>query len=266
MSAEWYVSQNGQQTGPFTPAQLKQMAATGNLTPTDLVTKAGSKQWTPAQQIKGLSFAGNSAVQADLPPLPVPKLPPLPVPQLPPLPLPTTASAVVAPRTNQPSVLLLVSGAVAGIFLIFCLGIGTIQFIGRKSDKVFVTTPVSMPTASKEPTEPTEAEAREKLSLALYLWKGGRYGQELIGSLTSHKVEFVDPDNTDGFVLHRYDIERCLRDSLLKRWTITASLVFSLKDSGQFIRYEREYIVAYPDERGVSRITVRLRGVAEPVR
>lgn len=76
MTAQWYVSQHGKQLGPFTPMQLQEMASAGKLTPDDLVTQAGGSKWTPAKQVKGLSFR-SAAVQPTLPPLP-PLLPPLP--------------------------------------------------------------------------------------------------------------------------------------------------------------------------------------------
>ena len=44
--ADWYYTQNGEQRGPVSPAQLKQLAQSGQLQPTDLVFKEGGKEWT----------------------------------------------------------------------------------------------------------------------------------------------------------------------------------------------------------------------------
>lgn len=45
--AQWYYSRGGQQTGPVTIDQLRQMAATGQITPQDLVWRDGMAQWQP---------------------------------------------------------------------------------------------------------------------------------------------------------------------------------------------------------------------------
>jgi hypothetical protein len=67
---EWHYSRNGNQVGPVTAADLKRLASTGQLSPTDLIWKEGWEDWKPAAGIKGLF---NDA----LPSTPVP--PPLPV-------------------------------------------------------------------------------------------------------------------------------------------------------------------------------------------
>src|SRR4051812_34881498 len=64
MSTEWYYSQGGQQVGPVTSEQLKGLAASGQITPADLVWKDGMPEWTPAARVKGLFAAA-----------PVPSLP-----------------------------------------------------------------------------------------------------------------------------------------------------------------------------------------------
>lgn len=58
MPSEWYYTVNGQQApAPINDAQLKQMAASGQLQPTDMLWKDGMANWVPASSIKGL-FAG----------------------------------------------------------------------------------------------------------------------------------------------------------------------------------------------------------------
>jgi hypothetical protein len=68
MAQEWYVTLNGQQTGPLGAEQLKQMAASGQLQPTDMIWKQGMQNWVPAKSLKGLSFGGAPAPA----PLPAP--------------------------------------------------------------------------------------------------------------------------------------------------------------------------------------------------
>lgn len=69
--AGWYFSRNGQNSGPYSSAQLQQLAATGQLSPTDLVWKEGMQQWLPATSIKGL-FAKPSSPVSPAPPCPGP--------------------------------------------------------------------------------------------------------------------------------------------------------------------------------------------------
>jgi hypothetical protein len=58
MSNEWFYTTNGQQAAaPVSNSQLRQMAASGQLQPTDLVWQEGLPNWMPASTIKGL-FAG----------------------------------------------------------------------------------------------------------------------------------------------------------------------------------------------------------------
>ena len=52
--AEWHYSRGNEQHGPVSSAQLKQMAAAGELLPTDLIWKDGMPGWIAAGKIKGL--------------------------------------------------------------------------------------------------------------------------------------------------------------------------------------------------------------------
>ena len=52
--SQWYYSRNGEKFGPLSSEQLKQLAASGQLFPTDLIWKEGMKEWQPAVKVKGL--------------------------------------------------------------------------------------------------------------------------------------------------------------------------------------------------------------------
>jgi hypothetical protein len=71
MAQEWYYSQNGQKRGPVSGADLKQLAASGKLQPTDLIWKQGMEKWVPARLVKGL-------FPPAAPPVGTPAPPPLP--------------------------------------------------------------------------------------------------------------------------------------------------------------------------------------------
>jgi hypothetical protein len=67
MANEWHYTLNGQQAAtPVSAAQLKQLAVSGQLKPTDLVWQDGMFDWVPAGSIKGLfpglKGLGDSAV------------------------------------------------------------------------------------------------------------------------------------------------------------------------------------------------------------
>ena len=51
MAEQWYYAKGGQRSGPSTEAQLQQLAACGQLQPTDLVWKKGMAEVTQASQI-----------------------------------------------------------------------------------------------------------------------------------------------------------------------------------------------------------------------
>jgi hypothetical protein len=68
MASDWYYTRNGQQApGPVSSAQLKQLAAAGQLKPDDLVWKQGLPNWVPANTLKNLF----PAAPAPAPPPPV---------------------------------------------------------------------------------------------------------------------------------------------------------------------------------------------------
>ena len=59
MSQEWYFTWDGQKLGPVSGAQLKQLASSGRLKPTDKVCKKGMEKWVTASSVKGLFRAGD---------------------------------------------------------------------------------------------------------------------------------------------------------------------------------------------------------------
>jgi len=72
MEAPWYFAQQGQRVGPVSSTQLKELAASGRLQPSDLVWKEGMAQWAAASEIKGLfPTATQAAAPETPPPLPV---------------------------------------------------------------------------------------------------------------------------------------------------------------------------------------------------
>ncbi|MGO9110541.1 MAG: DUF4339 domain-containing protein, partial [Thermoguttaceae bacterium] len=85
MADQWYYSRQGQQCGPVTPEQLKQLAATGQLQSTDLVWKQGMAGWVAASEIKGLLLETTAHQTIPAPPPPpvsqeAPSMPHLAVP------------------------------------------------------------------------------------------------------------------------------------------------------------------------------------------
>jgi hypothetical protein len=54
MSEQWYYSRGDTTVGPVSALDLKHLASSGQLAPTDLVWKEGMRDWLPAEQLKGL--------------------------------------------------------------------------------------------------------------------------------------------------------------------------------------------------------------------
>jgi hypothetical protein len=64
MSREWLYSHNGKEHGPVSTDQLKELAQTGALLPTDTVWTEGITTWRQASKAKGLTFATQPTVAA----------------------------------------------------------------------------------------------------------------------------------------------------------------------------------------------------------
>lgn len=71
MAQDWYVIAGGQQVGPISAQQMRDMAASGQLQPTDTVWKEGMPNWVPAKSVKGLPFASGGAGGALQPQAPI---------------------------------------------------------------------------------------------------------------------------------------------------------------------------------------------------
>ena len=54
MANLWHCKRQDKQFGPFSDQQLKQLAASGKLQPSDMVQREGTDQWVPANRLKGL--------------------------------------------------------------------------------------------------------------------------------------------------------------------------------------------------------------------
>lgn len=63
MASEWFYAKDGKQFGPVAPAELKGMATSGLLDPTDLIWKEGMADWKPANSVANL-FSAAPAVSA----------------------------------------------------------------------------------------------------------------------------------------------------------------------------------------------------------
>lgn len=54
MGEMWYYTRGGTAVGPVSALELKRLASSGQLTPTDLVWKEGMSDWVAAEQLKGV--------------------------------------------------------------------------------------------------------------------------------------------------------------------------------------------------------------------
>jgi hypothetical protein len=64
MADEWFIARDKTKDGPYSTAQLKNLASQGRIQPTDMLTKDGMGKWVLASRIKGLL----PATQAPSPP------------------------------------------------------------------------------------------------------------------------------------------------------------------------------------------------------
>ena len=77
MSSQWYYFKGDERLGPFSSSELKGLASTGRLVPTDNVWKEGMEKPFPAIRLKGLFQASTAAVNN--PATEEPKQSPLPI-------------------------------------------------------------------------------------------------------------------------------------------------------------------------------------------
>ncbi len=76
MAQQWHYLVNGQQHGPVSEAELKELVAAGKLQPADLVWKQGMSQWVAAGSVQELFPPVAVAVPVTPPPPPQPPPPP----------------------------------------------------------------------------------------------------------------------------------------------------------------------------------------------
>ncbi|NQT12289.1 MAG: DUF4339 domain-containing protein, partial [Planctomycetes bacterium] len=82
----WYYEVLGEETGPLSTVQLRELAQSGFITPDVQVRKGADGRWLPAAQVEGLFDKADLAAAASLPPIPKPP------------PAPTAAPSPVAGR------------------------------------------------------------------------------------------------------------------------------------------------------------------------
>lgn len=73
MATEWYYSKDGQQVGPVSANDLKQLVAGGKLQSADQIWKKGMADWVPVSSVKGLFPLPPSPPQHTPPPPPPPE-------------------------------------------------------------------------------------------------------------------------------------------------------------------------------------------------
>jgi len=122
--AAWHYHKDGQQYGPVSGQQLKQLAAAGNLRPDDLIRKEGMDDWVPAAKLKGLFPASAVTTKPPCPPAVSPSANSKAPAQATSPPLDSNHSAGRAKGQK-----LLIAG-LSGIGVIAVLGLVLAQFIG----------------------------------------------------------------------------------------------------------------------------------------
>lgn len=65
---EWYYANGDQKHGPISSAELKQLATSGKLAPSNLIWKSGWTEWKRADRLKGLFPPGRSVNAPPVPP------------------------------------------------------------------------------------------------------------------------------------------------------------------------------------------------------
>ena len=67
MGQEWHYSKDGKRAGPISASELKRLASTGEIQPSDQIWKQGMKEWVSASSVKGLFTTTSIMVPPPLP-------------------------------------------------------------------------------------------------------------------------------------------------------------------------------------------------------
>jgi hypothetical protein len=124
MAQDWYIVRNGKEHGPYSPSQLKQLAASGKLQPDDKVRREDMETACKASSLKGL-FPETEAVAVE--PRKA-KAPPRAKPAEPDEPLATKKGS------SSKNVAIIVA-AIGGCFLLCCGSCGVMVFFGDRLQK-----------------------------------------------------------------------------------------------------------------------------------
>jgi len=179
MASKWFYKKNGQDHGPVSSTELKELGAKNELQPSDLVWKEGMPQWLPASRLAGLLPDSVNAMPPALPqaslasttidavptprttgPPPIPpkaKTGPPPIPsrstQPPPLPV---RSARLHSRRNK----VLMASIVSGCVMLLAVGYGAYVRFGAKHDSVqqVATEPLSAGPHSMSSDKTSQAD------------------------------------------------------------------------------------------------------------
>jgi hypothetical protein len=116
MAAEWFFQREGQWLGPFSGAQIQELAASGRLRGGDLVRRGAEGKAIPAEQVKGL-FKNGAVKERPAPPPPA-----LPHSQAREKGAGSTGKTLTRLGNFRPSKRAMLLSAVAGACLLFCLG------------------------------------------------------------------------------------------------------------------------------------------------
>jgi hypothetical protein len=100
MPDQWYYKHDAEKLGPFSSAQLLELATAGKIQPTDTVFKAGIDTGVPAAKVKRL-FPATQADTAPVAKVDTPPPPPAPVPVAPPPPEEAPAAAPHSPLRGR---------------------------------------------------------------------------------------------------------------------------------------------------------------------
>ena len=130
MTVAWYFERDGHRCGPFSGAQMQELAASGRLQVNDLVRRGADGKSVPAEQVKGL-FSNGAAKNRPAPPPPA--LPHLQSRDKNTASMGSTTSARAGNSTSSRKVVVL--SVVAGACLFLCCGgLGLLAMFGMKME------------------------------------------------------------------------------------------------------------------------------------
>lgn len=220
MSQQWYYAKGGQRLGPVPAEQLKELAASGELLPADLIWRKGMPQWVQAATVQGLFLTASSVRPSTCPP---------PVP----INMPNPGEKTSPPPKQSSAPLGKAAGGIATLL------IGMAIFCGRTYLRQHPHSPTYMRPAASQSVNPSQQIKRLQTNEQLASYK------EFVDGLQSVVAHGTEIEGAEQIIRSKVEANESYKDALE-----------SLIVANQATKKDVDGLAAYCDRLLVGNLTV----------